>query len=97
MVERAIILKDAYQSMCQSEPQLVAYVLDDSEWIYLEKLHSLLFEFGRLTQKVSGSLYPTLNRAMTVYNKLIDTLEDFITKEHDTTLKQAAIQGKEKL
>ena len=97
MIARAIQLKDTYQSMCRNEPQLGAYVLDDSEWVYLGKLNSLLIQFETMTDVVSGSFFPTLNRAMSVYNRLIDTLEDFIEKEDDPLLKQAAIQGRNKL
>jgi hypothetical protein len=97
MIVQAILLKDAYQSMCQNDPWLEAYVLDDSEWGYLGKLSSLLIQFETMTETVSGSFFPTLNRAMSVYNRLIDTLEDFIEKEENPLLKQAAIQGRNKL
>ncbi|KAF9142530.1 hypothetical protein BGX20_007221, partial [Mortierella sp. AD010] len=67
MVKRAILLKDAYQSMCQNEPNLSAYSLDEDEWIYLGKLHELLCEFDSMTNAVSASVgFPTINRAMSV-------------------------------
>ena len=98
MVERAIILKDAYQSMCQNEPSLGAYSLEEEEWIYLDRLCELLREFNAMTKAVSASVrFPTINRAMSVYNALIDTLEGFIEKDDDPVLTQAAEQGKEKL
>lgn len=97
MLERAIELKAAYQSMCRSEPPLRSYELEEDDWIYLEKLVNLLERFNDLTKSVSGSLYPTINRAMTVYNKLIDRLDDVIASEDDLILVQAAIQGRTKL
>ena len=66
--------------MCQNDPNLAAYSLDEEEWIYLGKVHSLLLEFLEfevMTKTISSSVrYPTLNRAMSVYNVLIDKLED---------------------
>ncbi|KAF9201539.1 hypothetical protein BGZ59_002653 [Podila verticillata] len=98
MVDRAIILKDAYQSMCQNEPKLEAYALEDDEWTYLEKLRCLLSQFETMTKTVSSSVgYPTINRAMSVYNAMIDTLEEFIEQETNPSLLRAAIQGKQKL
>lgn len=97
MLVRAIKLKDAYQSMCRSDIHLQAYVLDDDEWAYVKKLNGLLEGFETMTKCISGSFFPTLNRAMSVYNRLIDDLEDFIEHEDDALLKQAANQGKIKL
>jgi len=98
MVDRAIILKDAYQSMCQNEPKLGAYALEDDEWTYLEKLRCLLSQFETMTKTVSSSVgYPTINRAMSVYSAMIDTLEEFIEQETNPSLLRAAIQGKQKL
>lgn len=98
MVARAIILKDAYQSMCQNEALLVAYILRDEEWIYLEKIQMLLGQFVTMTTIVSSSVgYPTINRAMSVYNAMIDHLEEFIEKEKDPLLNRACKQGIQKL
>ncbi|KAF9371838.1 hypothetical protein CPC16_002815, partial [Podila verticillata] len=97
MIEWAIHLRNAYQSMCRNEVALKPYELEDDKWIYLDKLAKLLQQFNELTKKVSGSQYPTLNRAMSVYNKLIDQLEDVIANEEDPVLKQATAQGRTKL
>ncbi|KAF9301744.1 hypothetical protein BGZ91_009508, partial [Linnemannia elongata] len=98
MVDRAIDLKDAYQSICQNEPTLAAYTLEEDEWSYLERLRVLLSQFVTMTKTVSSSVgYPTINRAMSVYNTMIDMLEEFIEQEADPSLKQAAIHGKQKL
>jgi hypothetical protein len=98
MVDRSQVLKDAYQSMCQNDPKLADYSLDEEEWIYLRKVHSLLAEFELMTKTVLASVgYPTLNRAMSVYNVLIDKLEDFMENEDDPSLKNAATQGYNKL
>ncbi|KAF9370866.1 hypothetical protein CPB97_002402, partial [Podila verticillata] len=87
MVDRAIILKDAYQSMCQNEPKLWAYALEDDEWTYVEKLHCLLSQFKTMTKTVPSSVsYLTINRAMLVYNAMIDTLEEFIEQETNPSL-----------
>ncbi|KAG0060386.1 hypothetical protein BGZ92_006721, partial [Podila epicladia] len=84
--------------MCQNEPMLAAYILEDDEWTYLTKLSHLLKEFNTMTVAVSASVgFPTINRAMTVYNLLIDGLEDFIDHETNDSLKEAATQGKKKL
>jgi len=98
MLERAILLKAPYQSMCRQDPKLSRYVLADTEWVYLTKLHGLLDPFNSMTTTVSASVgYPTINRAMSVYNALIDALEEFIEQEDDDTLKEAANEGKLKL
>lgn len=98
MVDRAIKLKDAYQSMCQNETTLTAYALNGGEWEYLEKLRTLLSHFVTMTTLVSSSIgYPTINRAISVYNDMIDGLEVFIENEDDRLLNQAANQGLQKL
>ncbi|KAF9271511.1 hypothetical protein BGZ74_005948, partial [Mortierella antarctica] len=98
MMDRALLLRPAYQSMCQNEPMLTAYILEDDEWTYLKKLGHLLKEFSTMTVAVSASVgFHTINRAMTVYNLLIDGLEDFIDHETNNSLKEAALQGKKKL
>jgi len=84
--------------MCQSEAPLAVYALNNDEWKYLEKLHMLLHEFNVLTMFISSSLsYPTINRAMSIYNAMLDHLEEFYNKENDPLLKQAATQGINKL
>ncbi|KAI9238880.1 MAG: hypothetical protein BYD32DRAFT_435365 [Podila humilis] len=83
--------------LIRNEVALKPYELEDDKWIYLDKLAKLLQQFNELTKKVSGSQYPTLNRAMSVYNKLIDQLEDVIANEEDPVLKQATAQGRTKL
>jgi hypothetical protein len=89
MLDRAIELKDAYQSMCQNEPTLTAYALEADEWSYLESVHHLLDQFVTTTKIVSASIgYPTINRTMSVYNAMIDTLEDFIAHDVRTTSSQ---------
>ncbi|KAG0075100.1 hypothetical protein BGZ93_004320, partial [Podila epicladia] len=98
MVDQALTLRPAYQSMCQNEPMLAGYILEDDEWTYLTKLSHVLKEFNTMTVAVSASVgFPTINRAMTVYNLLIDGLEDFIDHETNDSLKEAATQGKKKL
>jgi hypothetical protein len=99
MVERAIVLKEAYQSMCAGEPKLAPYRLEDSQWDYLEKLCPLLGKFDEMTNHVSASKsFPTLNRTIIVYNALIDHLDAFIgTVGVDMTLKAAASAAREKL
>lgn len=99
MVERAIALKDAYQSMCISESALSPYRIFDNEWDYLKQLCKLLRSFEEMTKEVSASQsFPTINRTIIIYNSLIDHLEEFIDNlENDVTLRQAAIQAKEKL
>ena len=98
MVERALTLKDAYQSMCAGDPKLAPYHLEDSQWAYLEKVCSLLRKFDEMTKAVSASKgFPTLNRTIIVYNALIDHLEEFIDTTDDLTLKAAASTAKGKL
>jgi len=61
MLDRAIELKDAYQSICQNEPKLAAYTLEEDEWSYLERLRILLSQFVIMTKTVSSSVgYPTI-------------------------------------
>ncbi|KAF9571669.1 hypothetical protein BGW38_008596 [Lunasporangiospora selenospora] len=51
-----------------------------------------------MTKTISSSVgYPTINRAMSVYNALIDALEEFIDRESSPSLREAATQGKQKL
>jgi hypothetical protein len=98
MVDRAIVLKDAYQSICQNDRVLSIYALKDDEWIYLQKLQTLLSQFSTMTSTVSASKsYPTLNRAISIYNAMLDHLEQFIESENESLLTQAANQGINKL
>ncbi|KAF9402362.1 hypothetical protein BGZ76_007335, partial [Entomortierella beljakovae] len=98
MVDRAIKLKEAYQSMCQNEMILSSYILQDYEWIYLEKLQKLLGYFVTTIKTVSSSTgYPSINRAMSAYNYMVDHLEEFVKNEGDQLLHGAAKQGLQKL
>ncbi|KAF9287466.1 hypothetical protein BGZ88_008590 [Linnemannia elongata] len=55
MLDRAIDLKDAYQSICQNELTHAAYTLEEGEWSYLERLRVLLSQFVTMTKTVSSS------------------------------------------
>jgi len=98
MVDRAIMLKEAYQSMCQNNTAIVSYALRDEEWIYLKKIQTLLGQFNSMTTIASSSIgYPTINMAISEYNTMMDHLEEFIENENDHLLRSAAKQGLKKL
>lgn len=99
MIDRALLLKSAYQSMCATEHMLSTYRMECDDWAYLQQLRDLLCKFEGLTKVVSASqVYPTINRTIAVYNSLIDHIEDFIeNKDNDPSIALAASEAKMKL
>lgn len=99
MLVRAERLKAAYTSMCNSDSFLTPYKLDDYEWIYLSKVMSLLRSFDQASKHLSSSVsYPSINKTIVFYNKLIDAIEDFMEDpDLDDQLYRAAYLGREKL
>lgn len=99
MVQRAIILKAAYVSMCHSTPALRQHQVSEDEWAYLENVCELLKFFDDVTTEISASQsYPTINKTIVVYNELLDSLDLFIDDaNNDARLRTAAEQAREKL
>jgi hypothetical protein len=73
MLNRAIQMKSGYMAYCNTDDLMNPYKLKDYEWYYLEKLMNLLERFDHWTKKISAS-----TSYATIYNKLIDNVEDFI-------------------
>ena len=78
MLQRAIQCKSAqYQVLLDDD--LTEFVLKEVEWRSLTSLKDLLSDFDTLTTKVCASkTYPTITTTITVYNRLMEIIEDYI-------------------
>ena len=72
MIERAIELKAAVVAMVQLHD--IGLVLNDADWMLLDKAAQILKPFKIFTHKLSGSRYPTINRAMPAYHSMCHQL-----------------------
>lgn len=78
MIERAILLQDAYSQVCSIDNDLSDYVLRQHEWDFLKSLCSLLEPFAKLTKRLSTSRsYASIPIVISGYNKLIDNIEAY--------------------
>ncbi|GES82328.1 zinc finger BED domain-containing protein RICESLEEPER 2-like [Rhizophagus clarus] len=80
MINRALYLKEALNSLALSEKDLKNFIITDDEWSELEKVKLFLEKFKEITVLMSGSLYPTLSMLIPLYNALIDHTEDYISE-----------------
>lgn len=95
MLDRAIDINDANQSMCQNEPTLAAYTLEEDECLSGKAPRFALpvCHYGKdriVQRRLQTGRCP-------LYNAMIDILEEFIEQEGDPSLEQAAIHGKTRL
>lgn len=99
MIERAILLRNAYVGICNVDDDLSDFSLQESDWKYLEQVCALLKRFDTMTTKISGSQYATIPLTIAVYNSLLDKIEDFIDTNDRLypEICDAARLGKEKL
>lgn len=78
MLERAILLQEAYNQVCSMDRDLMAHVLTERDWEFAQSLCSLLAPFAKLTTKLSTDRsYASIPIVISGFNKLIDTLEQY--------------------
>ena len=90
MVERFIRLRDAINvvvAQLQRAPSSSAegappMEVDRHEWDLLSKLATILQPFKEVSVTCEGENYPTLNRVVPLYNKLLDKMEHIIEGKH---------------
>lgn len=75
MINRACELRTPLSNLAKIHPELPQ--LNNEEWEVLEVIARLLSIFDEATRALSATNYPTLNRAVPVYNYLFNKLEDF--------------------
>jgi len=75
MIERACELRIPLSNLTKLNPDLPE--LSDEEWELLGVVARLLSIFDQATRALSATEYPTLNRAVPIYNYLFNKLEDF--------------------
>jgi hypothetical protein len=75
MIERARELRIPLSNLAKLNINLPR--LSDEEWELLGVVARLLSIFDQATRKLSAVNYPTLNRAVPIYNYLFNNLEDF--------------------
>jgi hypothetical protein len=76
MIQRACELRGPLTHMMkvvQGLPELTS-----EEWMLLKVAGQVLIIFKKATEWLCATSYPTLNRAVRVYNYLLDELEDFL-------------------
>src|SRR5215469_14262228 len=76
MIERACELQYPLSEMIKIDSGLTE--LSDKEWKLLKVVGQVLKVFKVASQPLCGDEYPTLNRAVPVYNYLFDEIESFL-------------------
>lgn len=77
--------------MCQ-------YELAELEWTTCEEVFRILHPFAVVTQHFGGFKYPTLSCVVSLYNTLLDMLDDYLKDSQiSDTMKSAAQAPKGKL
>lgn len=99
MIERALTLQRALESICNSVSHLRPMALSSAEWIYLQKLQHLLNNFVKFTVEVSASKHRvTINQAVPTYNVLIDAIDQYAAdSDNGMQLRTAAFKARSKL
>lgn len=83
MIDRALQCKETYCSVLLDD-ELTDFLLEEVEWRGLGSLRDLLQKFDALTTKACASKsYTTISLTIVIYNKLMDTIEDYIEKNED--------------
>lgn len=78
MLQRAILLQEAYNQVCSMDRDLMAHVLTERDWEFAQSLCNLLAPFANLTTKLSTDRsYASIPIVISGFNKLIDTLEQY--------------------
>ena len=78
MLERAILLQDAYNQVCSMDRDLMVHVLTERDWDFTQSLCDLLAPFAKLTTKLSTDRsYASIPIVISGFNKLIDNLEQY--------------------
>ncbi|CAB4377007.1 unnamed protein product [Rhizophagus irregularis] len=93
MINRALYLKEALNSLALSEKDLKNFVIMDDEWTELEKVKLFLEKFKEITVLMSGSSYPTLSMLIPLYNALIDHMEDYMFEDEDVNENEDENEG----
>ncbi|CAB4421281.1 unnamed protein product [Rhizophagus irregularis] len=93
MINRALYLKEALNSLVLSEKDLKNFVIMDDEWTELEKVKLFLENFKEITVLMSGSSYPTLSMLIPLYNALIDHMEDYMFENEDVNENEDENEG----
>ncbi len=82
----ALKMKNAIKEMWISDDDLGVYSFDKHGWnrielvaTFLKVIASLIQEFNDVTSFVSQSSSPTISHVFSLYNLLIDNVDDFIT------------------
>jgi hAT family C-terminal dimerisation region/BED zinc finger len=76
MIMRALELRVPLCELAKDDPRLSAP--SDEEWEILKVVSRVLAVFDAATRSLCASNYPTLNKAVPVYNYLFDRLEGFL-------------------
>ncbi|CAB5193439.1 unnamed protein product [Rhizophagus irregularis] len=93
MINRALYLKEALNSLALSEKDLKNFVIMDDEWTELEKVKLFLEKFKEITVLMSSSSYPTLSMLIPLYNALIDHMEDYMFEDEDVNENEDENEG----
>ncbi|KAI9556097.1 hypothetical protein GHT06_018669 [Daphnia sinensis] len=83
MIERALKIKTALDSLTNSERDLRRLELEDEEWTLLIEIQSFLKPFAEITRVAEGSTFPTLVFAVPLYNSLMIVLDGYEEEKDD--------------
>lgn len=74
-LERFVELRPVIHYVCDGNPTLDAYSLDDSEWVLVETIVKFLSPLAHVIKNIEGHSYPTFSNVMPDYQWLVDRLE----------------------
>ncbi len=77
MITRALKLKKGLEYVTANIKSLRNYELDDDDWSQIVEIGQFLAPFAFTTEHIEAFKYPTLSAVVPIYNKLMDTVEDW--------------------
>lgn len=78
MIERAIELREAIDTMAMTDKEMQYIQISESEWYRLSQILELLKIFKNATTRMSGSSYPTLPLAAPLYSFMLSYIREYI-------------------
>ncbi|GBC09536.1 hypothetical protein RclHR1_08960003 [Rhizophagus clarus] len=84
-------------SLALSGKDLKNFIITDDEWSELEKVKLFLEKFKKITVLMFGSLYSTLLMLISLYNALIDHMEDYISKGEEKNEEEDGNENEDKI
>ena len=77
MLRLAVKQQKAYDGTVAYDPEMEKYRLDQRGWDLIAQIQEFLAPFAQYQKKMSAQKYPTINVAVSSYNKLFNHLDQY--------------------